>query len=162
MTTPTNVDINVEAAAMRRHGLIGRGGVMGNALFAIDIAGLPPEARQTINLIARGGPFPYPQHDGHAFGNRFGDLPTGGEYLEFTVRTPGVSHRGKRRIVARRSGVLFFTACHYERVLGRMPLDQRIEETTRLDEHWRNGFYVITGIDGQLRRQLATALRALP
>ncbi|MBL8312074.1 MAG: hypothetical protein JNL19_16770 [Burkholderiales bacterium] len=162
MLMPSNLDINVEAAALRRHGLIGRGGEMGNALFAIDIGALPSEARQAINLIAQGGPFPYPQHDGHRFGNRFGDLPTGGEYLEFTVRTPGVTNRGKRRIVARRSGVLFFTACHYERVPGQMSQEHRIAATAQLDAHWRNGFYVVTGIDARMRSRLADALHALP
>ena len=155
---PGNVDRTVEEAALRRYGLIGRGGEMGNSLFAIDIASLPAEARRTIDLIASGGPFPYPQHDGHPFSNRFGDLPSRGEYLEFTVPTPGISNRGKRRIVARRSGVLFFTACHYERVQGPMPKADRIEATLQLDAAWRNGFYVVTGMTLALRNRLAASL----
>jgi ribonuclease T1 len=162
MIPPGNVDRAVEEIAMRQHGLLGRGSEMGNALYAIDIAALPPEAQRTIELIAAGGPFPYPQHDGHRFGNRFGDLPSGGEYLEFTVPTPGLSNRGKRRIVARRSGILFFTACHYERVQGAMPMAARIAATELVDAQWRNGFYVITGASLALRNRLAAALRALP
>ncbi len=36
---------------------------------------LPREARDTIALIIKNGPFPYPGKDGSVFGNRFGDLP---------------------------------------------------------------------------------------
>ncbi len=158
---PNNVDRPLEEAALRLHGLIGRGGEMGNSLFAIDIASLPPEAKQTINLIAAGGPFPFPRHDGHPFSNRFGDLPSRGEYLEFTVPTPGVSNRGRRRIVARRSGVLFFTACHYERVPGAMSKHERIEATLQIDAAWRNGFYVVTGMPLALRNRIAASLAHL-
>ncbi len=61
---------------------------------------LPNEAHATLAVIARGGPFPYPQDD-HAFGNREGLLPSQprGYYREYTVETPGLGHRGARRIV---------------------------------------------------------------
>jgi guanyl-specific ribonuclease Sa len=61
---------------------------------------LPDEARDTIALIRRGGPFPHPQ-DGGIFQNREGLLPERprGWYREYTVETPGLSHRGARRIV---------------------------------------------------------------
>ena len=61
---------------------------------------LPPEARATIALIQRGGPYPHRQ-DGTAFRNREGLLPRKplGHYREFTVDTPGLRHRGARRIV---------------------------------------------------------------
>ena len=61
---------------------------------------LPDEARDTIALIRRGGPFPHPQ-DGSTFQNREGLLPANprGWYREYTVETPGLSHRGARRIV---------------------------------------------------------------
>lgn len=61
---------------------------------------LPAEARQTIALIQRGGPYPYDQ-DGSVFANREGHLPSRprGYYHEYTVDTPGLSHRGTRRIV---------------------------------------------------------------
>lgn len=61
---------------------------------------LPAEARDTIALILRGGPYPYRQDDG-VFGNREGHLPRRpyGYYREYTVDTPGADHRGARRIV---------------------------------------------------------------
>lgn len=63
-------------------------------------AGLPAEALRTIALIRSGGPFPHRQ-DGGVFGNREGLLPEKprGWYHEYTVQTPGLSHRGARRIV---------------------------------------------------------------
>ena len=62
---------------------------------------LPKEARETIDLIRRGGPFPHRQ-DGTSFGNREKLLPqrARGYYREYTVRTPGARDRGARRIVA--------------------------------------------------------------
>ena len=61
---------------------------------------LPAEARATIDLIQRGGPYPHRQ-DGSTFGNREQRLPRRqhGWYREYTVPTPGLSHRGARRIV---------------------------------------------------------------
>ncbi len=61
---------------------------------------LPREAHATLRLIAQGGPFPHRQ-DGSVFGNREGRLPgkPRGYYREFTVDTPGLGHRGARRIV---------------------------------------------------------------
>ena len=61
---------------------------------------LPPEAADTLALIARRGPFPYRQ-DGSVFQNRERRLPERprGHYREYTVPTPGLGHRGPRRIV---------------------------------------------------------------
>lgn len=61
---------------------------------------LPPEARDTIALVQGDGPFPYRQ-DGGVFGNREGRLPRKprGWYREYTVETPGLRHRGARRII---------------------------------------------------------------
>ena len=61
---------------------------------------LPDEALETIALIQRGGPYPHRQDDG-VFGNRERRLPQKprGWYREYTVDTPGVDHRGARRIV---------------------------------------------------------------
>jgi ribonuclease T1 len=61
---------------------------------------LPPEAADTLALIERGGPFPHRQ-DGSHFQNRERRLPPRprGHYREYTVRTPGLGHRGPRRIV---------------------------------------------------------------
>lgn len=61
---------------------------------------LPPEAAPVILRIQQGGRFPHRQ-DGSVFGNRERRLPQRGHgyYREYTVPTPGVSHRGARRIV---------------------------------------------------------------
>lgn len=61
---------------------------------------LPVEAHRTIALIQRGGPFPHRQ-DGSIFGNRERLLPSKPRdwYREYTVETPGLQHRGARRIV---------------------------------------------------------------
>ena len=75
---------------------------------------LPPEAREALTLIERGGPFPYRQ-DGSTFHNREGQLPaqTRGYYREYTVPTPGRRDRGARRIVAGKPGEYYYTADHY-------------------------------------------------
>jgi len=61
---------------------------------------LPAEATETLRLIHRDGPYPHRQ-DGSVFQNRERRLPAQarGHYREFTVATPGLSHRGARRIV---------------------------------------------------------------
>lgn len=152
-----NIDRVVEEQAMRHHGLLGRGDEMGNMLYAIDYSSLPIEAIDVIHRIANGGPFLFPQ-DGTPFRNRFGDLPSRGDYLEFTVPTPRVSNRGARRIVARYNGILFFTACHYERVSGAMSMSQRQSQTLQVDPLWRNGFYVITGMSLAQRSAIQAGL----
>lgn len=80
----------------------------------IALAHLPPEGRQTLLLIKQDGPFPYSK-DGATFGNREGLLPgqPRGYYREYTVPTPGIEHRGSRRIVAGRGGDYWYTADHY-------------------------------------------------
>ncbi|WP_392424023.1 ribonuclease domain-containing protein [Barrientosiimonas humi] len=81
----------------------------------VAAADLPPEARETMRLIERDGPFPYRQ-DGSVFGNRERLLPIEprGYYREYTVRTPGENDRGARRIVAARNGTLYYTDDHYD------------------------------------------------
>ncbi len=77
---------------------------------------LPPEARDTLALIARGGPFPHRQ-DGIVFGNREGRLPQRprGYYHEYTVETPGLDYRGARRIITGGNPpvVYYYTDDHY-------------------------------------------------
>lgn len=95
---------------------------------------LPPEARETLQLIGRGGPYPH-ERDGVTFGNYEKLLPPAqrGHYSEYTVSTPGVRHRGARRIVVgcerqrpaspppgllwlahcRDGGTFYYTADHY-------------------------------------------------
>jgi len=77
-------------------------------------AALPPEARDTLARIERGGPFPY-RKDGSTFHNREGLLPArnAGYYREYTVRTPGARDRGARRIVAGAGGERYYTDDHY-------------------------------------------------
>lgn len=80
----------------------------------VALAALPPEARQTLALVKRGGPFPY-ERDGIVFGNYERRLPAKarGYYREFTVPTPGASNRGARRIVAGAEGEYYYTDDHY-------------------------------------------------
>jgi ribonuclease T1 len=75
---------------------------------------LPPEARQTLEQVKRNGPFPHAQ-DGRTFGNREKRLPARahGYYREYTVRTPGASDRGARRIVAGNGGEFYYSEDHY-------------------------------------------------
>lgn len=89
---------------------------------AIQATALPREARETLSLIKRGGPFPF-RKDGSIFGNYERRLPvrSRGYYREYTVPTPGARDRGARRIVAglggtsdvRYSGEYYFTDDHY-------------------------------------------------
>jgi len=89
----------------------------------VAVSDLPPQARETLALIKKGGPFPY-RKDGTVFQNREKRLPIRprGYYREYTVRTPGSRDRGARRIVAgsgaggdpATSGEYYYTADHYE------------------------------------------------
>lgn len=80
----------------------------------VDLADLPPEATDTVELIDAGPPYPYDE-DGSSFGNYEGLLPDQprGYYEEFTVETPGLSHRGPLRIVVGDEGQLYWTEDHY-------------------------------------------------
>jgi ribonuclease T1 len=108
---------------------LGAGGVDGavwartpetpTAVPPVALVTLPPEAQTTYQLIHAGGPFPY-RKDGTVFGNRERLLPqrSRGHYREYTVRTPGSSDRGARRIVCggtppTRPEACYYTADHY-------------------------------------------------
>jgi ribonuclease T1 len=80
----------------------------------VVLAALPPEARQTEQLIRRGGPFPYAK-DGSVFGNRERQLPrqARGYYREYTVKTPDSRDRGARRIVCGGSQADAPDTCYY-------------------------------------------------
>ena len=88
-------------------------------LQTMTVAALPPQGRDMMALIEKGGPFKY-EKDGTVFGNREGLLPRRprGHYTEYTVRTPGSRNRGARRIVAAgdptRSGEYYYSADHYQ------------------------------------------------
>ena len=94
-----------------------------DAIGVVSLADLPSEAQQTLRLIQRGGPFPFPHKDGSVFGNFENHLPpqARGYYREYTVPTPGRRDRGARRLIAgsgRRadvatSGEYYYTADHY-------------------------------------------------
>ncbi|MGW7239367.1 ribonuclease domain-containing protein [Streptomyces sp. NPDC054804] len=82
---------------------------------SICYSDLPSQAYDTLDLIASGGPFPYSQ-DGVVFRNQEGVLPSqaSGYYHEYTVKTPGSSTRGARRIVTgKKTREDYYTADHY-------------------------------------------------
>lgn len=85
----------------------------------VSVAELPAEGASVYRQIPQGGPFKYDK-DGSVFGNRERLLPgnTRGYYREYTVATPGLSHRGARRIVCggppRAPDTCFYTADHYD------------------------------------------------
>ncbi|MFF5706394.1 ribonuclease domain-containing protein [Streptomyces sp. NPDC012794] len=76
---------------------------------------LPPQAREVLALIDKGGPYAHRQ-DGTVFGNFEKVLPKRerGYYHEYTVRTPGERGRGARRIVTGQGGEFYYTDDHYE------------------------------------------------
>lgn len=85
-----------------------------HGLPEIALAELPAEAQRTVRSIREGGPFPY-ERDGVVFGNFERLLPRRERsyYREYTVATPGIRHRGARRIVAGRKGDLYYSDDHY-------------------------------------------------
>lgn len=85
------------------------------SLANIAVKDLPREAHDTLALIEKGGPFPY-DRDGIVFGNFEKRLPIKdrGYYHEYTVKTPGVSHRGARRIVTGKDGEKYYSDDHYK------------------------------------------------
>lgn len=103
--------------------------VMSGALFArvpasvdsqttIGLSELPTQGVQIYSLIQQGGPFAT-ERDGVVFGNRERLLPLKkrGYYLEYTVPTPGLSHRGVKRMVCGGQRTLpdvcYYSADHY-------------------------------------------------
>jgi len=85
----------------------------------IPMAELPRQGQQVMAQIRQGGPFRY-EKDGTVFGNRERLLPRAnrGYYREYTVPTPGLNHRGARRIVCggeqpRRPDDCYYTEDHY-------------------------------------------------
>jgi ribonuclease T1 len=85
------------------------------AVGSICYGDLPSQAYDTLDLIASGGPFPYSQ-DGVVFRNQEHVLPSraSGYYHEYTVKTPGSSTRGARRIVTGQEYQEdYYTSDHY-------------------------------------------------
>ena len=104
----------IASAAFVPHALAQRGPVVESDVPGIAYAQLPAEARATIALIRKGGPFPYAK-DGAVFGNREQALPrqNRGYYREYTVKTPGERSRGARRIIWGKGGEFYYTDDHY-------------------------------------------------
>jgi ribonuclease T1 len=75
---------------------------------------LPAQGQTVLRLIEAGGPFPHDK-DGTVFGNRERQLPKHkrGYYREYTVATPGLNHRGARRIVCGGENTRAPDACYY-------------------------------------------------
>ncbi|SRR5574343_1103392 len=85
----------------------------------VAVAALPVQGQQVLQQIHQGGPFRYDK-DGTVFGNRERLLPrqARGYYREYTVPTPGLNHRGARRIVCggnqpKAPEACYYTADHY-------------------------------------------------
>jgi ribonuclease T1 len=84
----------------------------------ISLAELPQQGTEIYRRIHLGGPF-VTEKDGVVFGNRERLLPlkSRGYYREYTVPTPGLAHRGVKRIVCggekTRPEVCYFTSDHY-------------------------------------------------
>ncbi|MEO6421520.1 MAG: ribonuclease domain-containing protein [Candidatus Nitrotoga sp.] len=80
----------------------------------IAVSALTQEGRETLHLIKQGGPFLYAR-DGVIFSNFEKRLPKRerGYYHEFTVKTPGISNRGARRIVCGQPVECYYSADHY-------------------------------------------------
>jgi ribonuclease T1 len=87
---------------------------LASGLPVVQAADLPPEARDVLGRIDRGGPFKYPDNDGATFENREELLPDRpqGYYREYTVES-GPGERGPMRIVAGGDGDLYWTDDHY-------------------------------------------------
>lgn len=91
----------------------------GSAVASVAYTGLPPQGQEVMEQIRQGGPFRY-EKDGTVFGNRERLLPSQkrGYYREYTVPTPGLRHRGARRIVCggqqpRSPDACYYTEDHY-------------------------------------------------
>lgn len=86
----------------------------GSAVASVAYTGLPPQGQEVMEQIRQGGPFRY-EKDGSVFGNRERLLPgqKRGYYREYTVPTPGLRHRGARRIVCGGQKPRLPDACYY-------------------------------------------------
>ena len=81
---------------------------------SVTESGLSVQGREVMEQIRQGGPFRY-EKDGTVFGNRERLLPSQrrGFYREYTVPTPGLKHRGAKRIVCGGLQPKAPEACYY-------------------------------------------------
>ena len=93
----------------------------GSHLSTCSMESLPQEAHETAEDILAGGPYDYPDNDNVRFGNYEGLLPQQDRnyYREYTVETPGIGHRGAKRIVTGGGSetdpdVWYYTDDHYD------------------------------------------------
>lgn len=106
------------AAVFSSGGVQAKGPVITDLNASLSVAELPRPGAQVYEQIRQGGPFKY-EKDGVVFFNRERLLPLEkrGYYREYTVATPGVRHRGVRRIVCggqpRTPNICYYTADHY-------------------------------------------------
>ncbi len=102
--TPSSSSTTAPASATTPH----------SGLPTVTVAQLPAQARETLVLIDKGGPFPY-SRDGIVFANAERLLPQRerGYYHEYTVPTPGSRDRGARRLVVGVGGDVYYTDDHY-------------------------------------------------
>lgn len=91
----------------------------GSVVTSVALSGLPRQGQEVFEQIRQGGPFRF-EKDGTVFANRERLLPRQkrGYYREYTVPTPGLSHRGARRIVCggpqpRSPDACYYTEDHY-------------------------------------------------
>jgi guanyl-specific ribonuclease Sa len=86
-----------------------------SGLAVQPLSSLPAEATDTWKLIKAGGPYPYPRNDDVVFGNVEKLLPLKGSgyYYEYTVKTPGSTDRGGRRLITGRAAEVYYTGDHY-------------------------------------------------
>ncbi|OFQ54758.1 ribonuclease domain-containing protein [Corynebacterium sp. HMSC074H12] len=93
----------------------------GSDLPTCSMDSLPQEAHETASDILAGGPYDYPDNDNVRFGNYESVLPQQDRnyYREYTVETPGIGHRGAKRIVTGGGSetdpdVWYYTDDHYD------------------------------------------------
>lgn len=93
--------------------------VQSSGLPLIGRAELPLQGQKVLTRIENGDAFDH-EKDGSVFGNRERLLPKQirGYYREYTVPTPGLKHRGAKRIVCggkvkQRPDACFYTDDHY-------------------------------------------------
>ncbi len=106
------------ALALSPQGAMARQSPDVSGVGTIQAQQLPNDARQTMDLIQAGGPFPYDK-DGSRFGNYERILPQQprGYYREYTVKNSKSRNRGARRIVCggdqRAANDCYYTEDHY-------------------------------------------------